>query len=343
MLDFTDKEKQVLVAAQKGIPVSKKPFDALGKSFNIAEDEVIALFNRLLQGGEARRFGAVFDARRLGFRSALCCMDVPPEKMDDIASVIVVPKGVTHAYHRGWPDELPRNSPGGPGDSKWPNLWFTLATPADIFESELNVLRKKTAPCKIHELPALRRFKIDVVFDMRTRDRDEKTEPRTPYENNAAQVLELSPEERGIVKYFGGDLPVVPDFYEAAADHLGIDPEDLMQTLSSWQDMGVIRRIGLLLRHRRVGFNANGMCCWNVPSEMVVDTGRMVASRPEVTHCYERPVSDVFPFNLFAMIHTGCWQDTQNLFQRISDDGGLNNGRLLLSLKEYKKTSMQFF
>jgi DNA-binding Lrp family transcriptional regulator len=263
--------------------------------------------------------------------------------MEVTAAKITPQTGVTHVYHRGWTDELPRDSVGGPHDNSWPNLWFTLAAPAKSFDDELNALRDACAPFEIYELPALKRFKIDVVFDVRTRDRDEKVEPRIPSDTDAATVVALNPLQQSIVKYFEGDIPVVSDFYGDAAEHLGIPEGMLMKTLSEWLECGVVRRIGMLLRHRLVGFKANGMCCWNVSDEQVREAGRRVASCREVTHCYERPTFEGFPFNLFAMIHTTSWEKTQELFQRISDDCGLSGGQLLLSVREFKKTSMQFF
>lgn len=343
MLEISDSEKQLLVAAQRGIPVVDRPFAVLGERSGITEEDVISLLNGLIQTGAARRFGAVFDARKLGYRSALCYIDVPLDKMDEIAALITPLRGVTHLYHRGWSTELPRDSIGGPGENNWPNLWFTLATPVDSFEAELDSLRKACAPLRINELPALKRFKIDVVFDMRTRDRDEKVEPRLPSDSDAADVYELSEDEMKIVKYFEGDLPIVSDFYGSAAENLGVDKVELMEILSRWMEKGIARRIGVLLRHRRVGFKANGMCAWTVPADQVLDAGRRLAACPEVTHCYERPAKEGFPYNLFAMIHTSSWDKTQQLFKRISDDCGLKDGQLLLSVREFKKTSMQFF
>ena len=85
------------------------------------------------------------------------------------------------------------------------------------------------------------------------------------------------------------------------------------------------------------------MCCWNVAPEAILETGRRVAAFPEVTHCYERPLTDRFPFRLYAMIHTPTWEGTQALYARITREAELPPGQLLLSLTEYKKTSMVFF
>ena len=343
MLEMNDRESQLIVAVQRGIPVVERPFAVLGEACGMSEDETLDFIKKRLSNGDARRFGAVFDARKLGYRSALCFMDVPEDKLVEVAKKIVPVRGITHAYQRGWTDELPCNSIGGPGNNNWPNFWFTLAAPSKSFQSELDSLRTACAPYSIYELPALIRFKIDVVFDLRTRARDERVEPRSNSTLNSTEVFELDQTQRSIVQYFEGDLPLVADFYGHAAQQLDIEKQQLMRILNGWQSSGVMRRIGLLLRHRVVGFKANGMCCWNVPKDKIYEAGRLVSTCPEVTHCYERPVFDPFPFNLFAMIHTISWDKTQALFQRTSDDCGLRGGQLLLSVRELKKTSMQFF
>ena len=137
MSEFNDKEAAALTALQKGIPLVERPFGQLGRDLGLTAGEIIETARRVLRSGQARRFGAVFDARRLGYRSALCAMDVPRARLAEIAARVSAARGVTHAYERGWPDELPRGLPGGPGDRYWPNLWFTLATPADAFAAEI--------------------------------------------------------------------------------------------------------------------------------------------------------------------------------------------------------------
>jgi hypothetical protein len=62
-----------------------------------------------------------------------------------------------------------------------------------------------------------------------------------------------------------------------------------------------------------------------------------------VTHCYQRETGPAWPYNLFAMVHTGSWELTRRLFERISADAGLQGGRMLGSLREFKKTSMRYF
>jgi DNA-binding Lrp family transcriptional regulator len=344
MEDWTESEAAALVALQRGIPLAERPFAELGAGCGLSEETVLALVRRLLSSRDARRFGAVFDARRLGYRSALCSMLLPREALPAIAKKVAAVRGVTHAYERGWPGELPTASPGGPAGRVWPNLWFTLAAPSATFAESLDALRADCAPHAIDELPALLRFKIDVVFDVRTRDRDERVEPRSPVvPQETSLVYALDDSQQALVRRLQGHLPVCERFFAAVAEAAGRTEGDLLAQLREWQACGVMRRVGLLLRHREIGFKANGMCCWDVPQAEALEFGRRVALFPEVTHCYERPRTERFPFRLYAMIHTPTWEETQALFTRISREAGLPSGQLLLSLTEYKKTSMQFF
>ena len=343
MVDLNEQEASALVALQRGIPLTEHPFAEIGVACGLTEEAVLSLIRRLLSSGEARRFGAVFDARRLGYRSALCAMKLPRARLAEMADRVVAVKGVTHAYERGWPAELQPDLAGGPAGNEWPNLWFTLATPSASFPKELQALRAACQPYVIHELPATRRFKIDVIFDVRTRDRDERVEPRLPLFKETVRVVELNEAERCTVRLLQGDLPVSARFFDVLAQQLGMAEAELCEQLHAWQKSGVLRRVGLLLRHREIGFKANGMCCWDLPEAEVTEAGRRVASFPEVTHCYERPWMEVFPFRLYAMIHTPTWLGTQQLFERITREAGMEGGQLLLSVTEFKKTSMQFF
>ena len=62
-----------------------------------------------------------------------------------------------------------------------------------------------------------------------------------------------------------------------------------------------------------------------------------------MTHCYARPLTPAFPFNLYAMIHKSSWQEGFDTFRRLTDAAGLPPGKVLFSTREYKKSSVRFF
>ncbi len=331
---MTDLDAQLLWELQQGLPLVSEPFRSVGEKLELSAAEVLEQIGGYLKSGRARRLGGVFDARRLGYRSALCAVDLPGVVLEQTATAVCSHPGVTHGYERG-------SAEGG----RWPNFWFTLATPQEDFEHELEAVRRHVEPYGLLALPALRRFKIDVTFDPRTRERDERVPAYRPSTAlaTAPSEAEFSSLDQAIVRALDGSLPLVERPFAKLAGELGMPESELLLRLDSWVKQGVLRRVALIVRHRKLGFTANGMCVWDVPEDAVMEAGRRVADAPEVTHCYERPRSERFPFTLYAMIHTGDPEETRRLFGRIGKEAGLPSGQLLLSMREFKKTSMAYF
>ncbi len=97
-----------------------------------------------------------------------------------------------------------------------------------------------------------------------------------------------------------------------------------------------------------MGFSSNAMGVWNVPDEQVLAAGTVLAAPAEVSHCYERPRSQTWPYNLYTMIHGRDRDACERTAARLHDDlsrAGIDvlPARLLLSTREFKKTSMRYF
>ena len=337
----------IAVALQRGIPIEPRPFAALAGTLGVSEADVLAVLRGMLEDGSARRFGAVFDARRLGYRSELCAIDVPEADVEVVGARVAAHTGVTHAYLRGHPEGLPP-FPDVPGLTAVPNLWFTLAVLHNRFEREFERLQRSLAGHAVLRLPAVRRFKIDVIFDPARREEGERIRVMAPKQDEAMRADEgrdgdLSESQRVLVRALQGTLPAVADVYAAIAKPIGWTPDAVIAQLSAWQQTGTLRRISMVVRHQRIGFTANAMCVWPVPEPQVITAGRRLAEWSDVTHCYQRLPRKGWPFTLYAMIHTGSWEATRRLFERLGDDTGLIQGRLLGSLREFKKTSMRYF
>lgn len=315
---------ELLALLQQGIPLCKRPFAALADEAGCDEADVIGFLEDCREQGLVRRFGAVFDTRRLGYRSALCAAAIPPSELDDIAARITSLSGVTHCYLR---------EPSHPSPFTIPNLWFTLSYPADIFAAMADEVAARLRPHEVHVLPATKRYKVDVVFGAATRARDESVEDDMP---------PITSSDRAIIGALQGDTEIRPDYFAVLAAKLGMNEWDLLSTLEMWRRCGRLKRIGLLLAHRNAGWTANGMCCWRIDGD-TTEAGRALAACDEVTHCYERPEAPAFPFNLFAMIHARSPEEASTTFARLEESCQLSAGTMLISTREYKKTSMTFF
>ncbi|MEW8009385.1 MAG: Lrp/AsnC family transcriptional regulator, partial [Candidatus Thiodiazotropha endolucinida] len=49
---------------------------------------------------------------------------------------------------------------------------------------------------------------------------------------------------------------------------------------------GVIRRLGLVPNHYRLGFKGNGMTVWNIPDDQLREAGERIGAMDFVSHCY---------------------------------------------------------
>ena len=335
-----------LAELQRGIPLCARPFEALARELDCTESDLLEFVSKCRREGLVRRFGAVFDTRRLGYRSVLCAADVPSDALDAAAAKVTPFLGVTHCYLR---EPAPPRGSGAPAASapprgsgipaaSLPNLWFTLSYPSDVFDAMADEIRARLAPHPVAFLPATRRYKVDVVFGAATRAREESTEDDSG---------PLGARDRAVVAALQGDTEVRADYFAALAEKAGMKEWNLLSTLELWRRRGRLKRIGLLLAHRTAGYVANGMCCWRVEGD-TTEAGRVLAARGEVTHCYERPSSESFPYNLFAMVHGTSPDEARaqhaGLHQSLAEALGHEPDTvMLLSTKEYKKTSMTFF
>ena len=308
----------MLLALQNGIPLAHRPFEELARELGCAESDLMDLAARSVGDGSARRFGAVFDSRKVGYRSALCCCAT--EEPDTLAEFLAGRREVTHCYLR--------EAQG------CPNLWWTWSAPEERFDLSLCEI-----PFPFRSLPALRRYKVDVIFGGSSRADDESVDDSLP-----------PPDETGrrIIGAMQGDTEVRTDYFAAIAEKVGIKEWDLLSTLEIWRRKGRLKRIGLLLNHRRAGYAANGMCCFRIEGETTDAAGRALAELDEVTHCYERPACAEFPYNLFAMVHCTSVDEAQRQFEmlkmRLAELGDAPAASvMLISTKEYKKTSLTFY
>lgn len=150
--------------------------------------------------------------------------------------------------------------------------------------------------------------------------------------------------DRRIVRATQAGLPLAREPYAAIAEQLGLSAGEVMDRLRSMQERGVIRRIGAVPNHYKLGYRANGMTVWDVPDEQVDELGARIGALESVSHCYRRPrhLPD-WPYNLFAMVHGRTRADVERETARIAALlGRANRGHAVLySTRILKKTGLR--
>lgn len=105
-------------------------------------------------------------------------------------------------------------------------------------------------------------------------------------------------------RHLEGGLPQVARPYQALAERIDADEQQVLGQMQEWQAQGLFRRVGLVLNHRALGYTANAMLVLDVPDALIDEVGKRLGQAPDVSLCYQRPRRlPHWRYNLFCMVH----------------------------------------
>ncbi len=320
-------DKELLNEIQSTFPLVTRPFDAIAKKFDTTPKIIKEHLNNLKKVGILRQLSAIFDTRKLGYTSSLVAMEIEHDKLEYVASQINRHPGVSHNYER---------------EHQF-NLWFTLAVPpgADL-KKEVDKFNVLKGIKKVRMLPTLQLFKIGVKLDMV----DEKKHEIAPTEKKKEiknVKFEPTEEDKNFIRELQKDMEIIDEPFVKAAKNLGITENELFDKMKHYEDIGVMRRFAAILRHRKVGFTANGMIVWKVPEDRISEVGEKLGAFPQVSHCYERPTYSDWPYNVFSMIHCKTHDEAHEMAKTIQEQIQVPDYDILFSSREFKKIRVEYF
>ena len=317
-------DRTLLNLVQKEIQLTSEPFKLVAAELSTTEDDVLTRLRRLRdEEGVIRQISAIFDTRKLGYTSTLVAMRVPAERVNEAARIINEHPGVSHNYERA--HEF--------------NIWFTLAVPPGMELTEhIDRLHELCNAEATRVLPTLKMFKIEVRLDMESgvSNADGPPPPK-------AELPPLTDDDIRAIRALQMDIPLVTRPFAEEAATVGMSEDELLSYGHKFLGDGRMRRCAAILRHRRAGFPANGMGVWKMPEDRAVDLGYKIASFPQVTHCYQRPVYEDWPYRVFSMVHARTEEKVREVIQNISSETGLDEYDILFSTREFKKTRVPYF
>jgi DNA-binding Lrp family transcriptional regulator len=330
-IPLDEADKRLMNLLQSSFPLDAEPFALVASEAAMELDDVLARTQRLLDERIIREITPIFDTRALGYESMLVAAKVDAENPQRAAKIVNSHPGVSHNYLRT--HEF--------------NLWFTIATPPDSelgLAGNLELLMSETGAESMRQLPTLTLFKINMNLEM------EKGTDALAAAADAAppRELEMQPyDDRDIaaIRALQGPMAAVERPYDEAADELGIGTEDLLEHLRGMIDRKILRRVAAILFHRRAGFSANGMGVWKVPEEQIMEIGLRMASFRGISHCYQRPTYEDWPYSVFTMAHGRSKEECDAILDSIADECGmgLDDRATLYSSTEYKKIRLRYF
>ena len=334
----------------------------------VSEQDVFDVVEKMRASGVIRRIGGVYDSKKLGFISRLCAGKVPTSPqdfsteshdetaMEKFAAVVMDEPAITHNYIR----------------SHEYNVWFTvIAENEAAIETVVERVCAKTELHDVHVLSATKKYKIDTVMGgagapvvsrqwLVNRDGDEgETERHSDnrrLEESSNFRGNLSDADRNRIRIACGDIPhSLTPFKD-----WGVSCDELREDHASRR----MRRFGAILRHQNAGFAFNAMVCFRLNEEPFADSRHsdnpalrhsdnrrleesskvlVLAKKHYVSHCYERPSFEKFPYNLYAMMHAPSAELLSRYIEDAAKSIDNSNYVVLNSLRELKKTSFGFF
>jgi DNA-binding Lrp family transcriptional regulator len=324
-LDAVD--KKLLNEIQWVFPLADRPYLEIANKHGISEQDVMRRITSLKKMGLIRQINAIFDTRRLGYKSALVAFAVRPDKLDQVADKVNEHPGVSHNYERN--HEY--------------NMWFTLAVPpGSDMKQDLDRMAALDGVIKYRVLPTLKLYKIGVRLDMVNEDA-EKPKPSDDVKELNPEKVQLTERDKEFIRELQKDLAVVPEPFRELADNLGITTKELFAKAKEYESIRIMRRFAAILRHRDAGFVANGMVVWHVSEDKIDEVGFKLAAFPQVSHCYRRPVYPDWRFNLFSMVHARSLAAAEKMAVEMSQTIGINDYQILFSSREFKKERVKYF
>ncbi|HEY8639955.1 MAG TPA: Lrp/AsnC family transcriptional regulator [Solirubrobacterales bacterium] len=328
-LDATDRRLMNLL--QSSFPLHREPFELIASEAELALDEVMTRTQRLLDERIIREITPIFDTRALGYSSMLVAARVDSENPQRAARIVNSHPGVSHNYLRTHDF----------------NLWFTIATPPESelgLEGTLEALMRETGAESMRELPTLTLFKINMNLEMEGgTDALSSTVDAAPPRELEAQPYDET--DVAVIRALQGPMEVTDRPYDEAAAEVGMDPSVFLEHLSGMVDRKLLRRVAAILFHRRAGFSANGMGVWRVPEDEILEVGGRMAAVRGVSHCYQRPTYQDWPYSVFTMAHGRSKEECDAILDSIAQMTDLHgeDRATLYSSTEYKKIRLHYF
>lgn len=315
-------DRRLLDEYQRGFPVCEAPFAEVADRLGCEEGEVLRRLAVLERRGLVSRVGPVFAPGRIG-ASTLAAMAVPPARLESVAECVNRCPAVNHNYER----------------EHALNLWFVLTTPcAETLHEALAGIRRRTG-LEVLDLRLERAYHIDLGFPLWRRPpaggrtSEEAADPpgaaapappatlavpaaSTIRAATAAEPGSPDTLDRRLVGAIQDGLPLTARPYAAVAERTGLCETQVIRRIGRLLCDGVIKRMGVVVRHHELGYRANAMVVFDAPDDRADALGERLARLAPVTLCYRRTRRlPAWPYNLYCMLHgrnrseVGGWMD----------------------------------
>ena len=309
MEDLTEK---LLNDFQRNFPLNPMPFEQIAKALNTSTEVVIEKLKELQAKGAVSRVGPVFSPNTVGV-STLAAMAVPADQLEQVAEQVSAYQQVNHNYEREHDF----------------NLWFVVtAENQDTLQKTLDSIEKQTG-YKVLSLPLVKEYHIDLGFHMNLNDRKDIDKIETTSLNSTPKAFTAEAQlasAEDLIEVIQSGLPLVARPYQKIAERLGWSEQLVIEKLKTMVEGGIIKRLGIVVRHHELGYRSNAMVVWDVADDQVDKIGQQLGTQDCVTLCYQRPrMLPEWPYNLFCMVHGRSREEVLECIDDMTEGLSLEN------------------
>jgi siroheme decarboxylase len=317
----TEIQQRLLNDYQRDFPLVTMPYAKLATDLGLAEHEVLDHLAALKEAGSVSRVGAVLRPGSVG-AGTLAALQVPTDQLPKVAQIVNDQQYVNHNYQRD--HDL--------------NMWFVVTAPdRATVTTVLQDIERQTG-LKVMDFPMVRDYFIDLGFDLTGRD-NRPTPCRASFNQAMLDVC-----DHDLLQALEKGLALTSRPWALLAEAVHMTETAVLARLRYLQDQDIIRRLGVIVRHHELGYNANAMTVWQVAPGDIDVMGRRLGSLPYVRLCYQRRAHANWPYTLYAMIHG---KDRDVVLRQIEDAReacGLQDipSETLFSVKRFKQTGGRY-
>jgi DNA-binding Lrp family transcriptional regulator len=332
---MTELELHLLNDFQRDFPLVPAPFGVMAGRLDVSEADVLETLIQLQACGAVSRVGAVFRPHSIG-SSALAALAVPAAELDEMAQLVNGYVEVNHNYER----------------EHHYNLWFVVAAADEARVREvLGEIERRTG-CPLLHLPMLEDYHIDLGFDLvrphqgqRSDASKNATAPRANALDSLHRAALPQPFETALIGAVQQGLPLVPRPYAEIGASIKLTESEVIAGLAHLLEQGIIKRMGVVVRHHELGYRANAMVVWDIPDDRVSALGCCIGKFDFVTLCYRRPRRlPAWRYNLFSMIHGQNRDEVLSLVAQLKEQCGMQDitHEVLFSRRRFKQCGARY-
>ncbi len=307
---------------QRDLPLVSRPFAVIAKRLGVSEACVIKELKRLRASGVISRVGGVVRPNTLG-ASTLAAVAAPEFRTEDIAALLSREPGVNHVYLR---------------ENDY-NIWFVVTGPDRAYVDAALTRVAHATGLRVLDLRLEKAYHIDLGFALSGHTVPTRAAaPAHPIPNDGF-AIELA--DRPLVQALTDGLPIAATPFRELAEQLGRSEADVIERLRCLVANGIVPRIGVIVRHRAIGWRSNAMVVWDVDAREVDRIGAALASSAGINLCYRRTrYAREWPYNLYCMVHARTRDEALSLLENASQAAGLVGvpRQILFSLRCFKQT-----